>query len=118
MEEKLAAGLPEEEPGTGETACPACGGRRTKERDGKEYRDLINRLNRVEGQVRGIRRMVEENAYCPDILVQVQAATAALNAFNRVLLDSHIRTCVAGDIRAGRDDAADELVRILGKLMK
>ncbi len=98
--------------------CPACGGKRTKERGEKEYRDLINRLSRVEGQVRGIRRMVEENAYCPDILIQVQAVTAALNAFNRVLLANHIRTCVAGDIRAGRGETVDELVEMLQKLMK
>ncbi len=97
--------------------CPRCAGR-TKERDEKEYRDLMNRLSRVEGQVRGIRRMVEENAYCPEILIQVQAVTAALNAFNRVLLGNHIRSCVAGDIRAGRDDAVDELVETLQKLMK
>ncbi len=99
-------------------SCPACGKKRTKERGEMEYRDLLNRLSRVEGQVRGVRRMVEENAYCPDILIQVQAITAALNAFNRVLLGNHIRTCVAGDIRSGRDEAVDELVETLQKLMK
>ncbi|MEZ3434652.1 MAG: metal-sensing transcriptional repressor [Lachnospiraceae bacterium] len=91
---------------------------RTKERSEKEYRDLINRLSRVEGQIRGIKRMVEENAYCPDILIQVSAANAALNSFNKALLAEHIRTCVADDIRNGREDTTDELVAVLKKLMK
>ena len=90
----------------------------TKERSKKEYRDLINRLNRVEGQIRGIRRMVEENAYCPEILIQVSAANAALNSFNKVLLSEHIRTCVAEDIRNGKEDTLDELTGVLKKLMK
>ena len=89
--------------------------RRTKERSEKEYRDLINRLNRIEGQVRGIRKMVESDAYCPDILIQV---SAALNSFNKVLLGNHIRTCVAEDIRAGKDETIDELVKTLQKLMR
>ncbi|WP_288595840.1 metal-sensing transcriptional repressor, partial [uncultured Ruminococcus sp.] len=76
------------------------------------------RLNRIEGQIRGIRGMVEKNAYCPDILVQVAAANAALNAFNKELLANHIRTCVADDIRAGKDEVIDELVITLQKLMK
>ncbi|MEE1196346.1 MAG: metal-sensing transcriptional repressor [Lachnospiraceae bacterium] len=96
--------------------CECCG--KTKERSEKEYRDLVNRLNRIEGQVRGIRGMVEKNAYCTDILVQVAAVNAALNSFNKVLLANHIRTCVADDIRAGRDETVDELVKTLGKLMK
>lgn len=79
---------------------------------------LIHRLNRVEGQIRGIRGMVERDAYCPDILVQAAAANAALNAFCKELLASHIRTCVAEDIRAGKDEAIDELVCTLQKLMK
>ena len=91
---------------------------RTKERSKKEYRDLINRLNRVEGQIRGIRRMVEENAYCPEILIQISAANAALNSFNKVLLSEHIRTCVAEDIRNGKEDTLDELTGVLKKLMK
>ena len=72
-----------------------CCSHRTKERSDKEYKDLIHRLNRVEGQVRGIKRMVEEDAYCTDILIQVSAVNAALNSFNKVLLANHIRTCVA-----------------------
>lgn len=91
---------------------------KTKDRSDEEYKKLINRLNRIEGQVRGIRGMVEKNAYCPDILVQVAAVNAALNAFNKELLASHIRTCVTEDIKAGRDETVDELVETLQKLMK
>ena len=96
-----------------------CGGcHKTKERPDKEYRDLIHRLNRIEGQIRGIRGMVERDAYCPEILVQVAAANAALNSFNKVLLANHIRTCVARDIREGKEETIDELVATLQKLMK
>lgn len=91
---------------------------KTKERSTKEFKDLLNRLNRVEGQIRGIKRMLEENAYCTDILVQVSAANAALNSFNKVLLAEHIRTCVAEDIRNGKENTIDELVVTLQKLMK
>lgn len=91
---------------------------KTKERSEKEYKDLINRLSRIEGQIRGIKGMVEKDAYCPDILVQVAAANAALNSFNKVLLANHIKTCVKDDIRAGKDDTVDELVATLQKLMK
>lgn len=91
---------------------------KTKERSDKEYKDLINRLSRIEGQVRGIRKMVENNAYCTDILIQVSAVNAALNSFNKVLLANHIRTCVADDIRAGKEETVDELVATLQKLMK
>lgn len=90
----------------------------TKERTAKEYRDLIHRLNRIEGQVRGIKGMVERDAYCPDILVQVAAVNAALNSFNKVLLANHIRTCVVQDIKDGKEDTIDELVGTLQKLMK
>jgi len=89
-----------------------------KKREADEYKKLINRLNRIEGQIRGIRGMVEKDAYCPDILIQVSAVNAALNAFNKELLSSHIKTCVANDIRNGRDDTVDELVSTLQKLMK
>ena len=89
-----------------------------KERQEKEYKDLLNRLSRIEGQVRGIKRMVEEDAYCTDILIQVSAVNAALNSFNKVLLANHIRTCVAEDIRAGKEETIDELVATLQKLMK
>ena len=92
--------------------------KKTKERSEKEHKDLINRLSRIEGQIRGIKNMVENDAYCTDILVQVAAANAALNSFNKVLLANHIRSCVANDIRAGKEETIDELVGVLQKLMK
>ena len=95
-----------------------CCCRKTKERTQEEYKRLIHRLNRVEGQIRGIKGMVEKNAYCTDILVQVAAVNAALRAFNRELLSEHIKTCVARDIKAGKDETIDELVLTLEKLMK
>ena len=95
-----------------------CCEHKTKERTDKEYKDLINRLSRIEGQVRGVKGMVEKNAYCTDILVQVSAITAALNSFNKVLLSNHIKTCVAQDIRDGKDETVDELVVTLQKLRK
>jgi len=98
--------------------CGCCCGRKTKERSEKEFKDLLNRLSRIEGQIRGIRRMVENDSYCTDILIQVSAVNAALNSFNKVLLANHIRTCVAEDIRAGKEETIDELVATLQKLMK
>lgn len=95
--------------------CCSC---KTKERSEKEYKDLIHRLNRIEGQIRGIKGMVEKNAYCTDILTQVAAANAALNSFNKVLLANHIKTCVTRDIKEGKEETVDELVEILQKLMK
>ena len=89
-----------------------------KERSEKEYKDLSHRLNRIEGQVRGIKKMVESDTYCTDILVQVSAVNAALNSFNKVLLANHIRTCVANDIREGKEETIDELVATLQKLMR
>ena len=83
-----------------------------------ERKSLINRLNRLEGQIRGIRGMVERNAYCTDILVQSAAVSAAVNAFNKELLACHIRGCVARDIREGKDEVIDELVTVLQRLMK
>ena len=91
---------------------------KTKHRSDEEYKALINRLSRIEGQVRGIRKMVETDAYCVDILTQVSAIQAALNAFNRELLANHIRTCVMNDIKNGNDEIVDELVQNLQKLMK
>lgn len=90
----------------------------SKERSDEEIRKLLNRLSRIEGQIRGIRGMVERGAYCTDVLTQSAAVTAAMNAFNKDLLASHIRTCVADDIRAGNDAIIDELVETLQKLMK
>ena len=91
---------------------------RHKERSPEEYKALMNRLNRIEGQIRGIKGMVENGAYCPDILVQSAAVNAAVNAFNKELLASHIRSCVVNDIRDGKDEVIDELVCTLQKLMK
>ena len=87
-------------------------------REPDEYKKLINRLSRIEGQIRGIKGMVEKDAYCTDILVQVAAVNAALNSFNKELLANHIRTCVANDIREGKDETVDELVNTLQKLMR
>lgn len=95
-----------------------CCSNKTKERTGQEYKDLMNRLNRIEGQVRGVRNMLNEDAYCTDILTQVSAVQAALNSFNKALLANHIRTCVAEDIREGKDEVIDELVVTLQRLMK
>ncbi|MCP1101349.1 DNA-binding FrmR family transcriptional regulator [Aequitasia blattaphilus] len=89
-----------------------------KQRDTKEYKDLMNRLNRIEGQIRGIKRMVEEERYCVDILTQVSAISAALNSFNKTLLSNHIHTCVVRDIKEGNDEVVDELCDTLQKLMK
>lgn len=88
------------------------------ERSEEEYKKLMNRLNRIEGQIRGIKGMLEKSAYCPDILTQSAAAGAALNAFNRELVASHIKNCVVRDIRSGKDSTTDELVLTLEKLMK
>lgn len=100
-----------------EKQCALCA-QRKKERSPEEYKRLIHRLNRIEGQIRGIRTMVENGAYCPDILVQSAAVNAAVNAFNKELLASHVRTCVAQDIREGREETIDELVSTLQRLMK
>lgn len=95
-----------------------CCSEKHKERADKEYRDLMNRLKRIEGQVRGIQGMLEKDAYCIDILMQVSAVNAALNSFNKKLLANHIQTCVADNIRNGNDDVIEELVNALPKLMK
>ncbi|MCM1045847.1 MAG: metal-sensing transcriptional repressor [Candidatus Gastranaerophilales bacterium] len=97
-----------------------CGGSttRTKQRSEKEHKDLINRLSRIEGQIRGIRGMVERDAYCTDILTQVSAVTSALNSFNRVLLEAHMKTCVTRDIKEGREESLEELLEILRKMIR
>ena len=89
-----------------------------KERDEKEYKDLMNRLSRIEGQVRGVKGMLEKDAYCVDILTQVSAINAALNSFNKVLLANHIRSCVVENVRNGDDSVIDELVTTMQKLMR
>lgn len=91
---------------------------RKKERTEKEYRDLLNRLSRIEGQVRGVKGMLERDAYCVDILNQVSAINSALNSFNKVLLGNHIRSCVVENVRSGNDEVIDELVNTMQKLMR
>ena len=91
---------------------------KTKERSQKEYRDLINRLSRIEGQIRGIKGMIEKEAYCTDILMQVTAVNAALNSFSRVLLSNHVKTCVKQDLIEGKEETVDELMDIIQRMMK
>ena len=95
-----------------------CCCKKTKRRTDSEYKALVNRLSRLEGQIRGLRKMLEEDAYCTDILIQVTAANSALNAFSRELLSDHIKTCVKTDIKNGKDEIIDELLDTLKKLMK
>lgn len=97
-------------------SCECCG--KITDRSEEERKKLIHRLNRIEGQIRGIRGMIEKDAYCADVLVQSAAVNAAVNAFNRDLIASHIRGCVVRDIREGKDEVIDELVTTLQKLMK
>lgn len=94
--------------------CEHC---RKKHRTDAEYKALSNRLSRIEGQIRGIKGMIERDAYCPDILIQVSAVNAALEAFSRELLSEHIRTCVVEDIKSGKQDTADELVSLLKRIL-
>ncbi len=101
-----------------DTKAGSCCKARHKDRSQEEIRSLVNRLNRIEGQIRGIRRMVESGAYCPDILTQSAAVTSAMNGFNKELLSSHVRSCVVEDIRQGKDETVDELCDLLRKLMK
>ena len=101
--------------GTTEACCASA---RKKVRDENERHDLMNRLKRIEGQVRGLQRMLEEDAYCADILTQSAAVSAAINAFNKDLLARHLHTCVVRDIRSGDDAAVDELAELVKKLMK
>ena len=100
----------------GQAVC--CGCQRKKHWEDKEYKGLLNRLSRIEGQVRGIRNMVEEERYCVDILTQVAAIQSALNSFNKELLSEHIKTCVVEDIRSGDEQVVDELCETIKKLMR
>lgn len=112
--DRAKSGIPccQEEAGAQECGC------RTTHREAKESRDLLNRLKRIEGQVRGIQKMVEEERYCIDIMTQVSAVQSALNSFNKVLLTNHIHTCVVRDIRAGEEEAVDELCTTIQRMMK
>lgn len=99
-----------------EKCCAQC--ERHKHRETTEYKDLMNRLSRIEGQVRGIKKMVEEERYCVDILTQVSAIQSALNAFNKCLLSNHIKSCVAAKIQEGDEEIVDELCNTIQKMMK
>ena len=98
-----------------EKNCDKC---RMKKRDEEEKRTLMNRLSRIEGQVRGVRGMLDADAYCTDILVQVSAISSALRAFSRELLSNHVKTCVTDDIKAGKEDTVDDLLDAVFKLMR
>ncbi len=97
--------------------CPCCSERK-KKRDQSEYKDLINRLSRIEGQVRGIKRMLEEDCYCIDIMRQVSATTSALNSFNRIMMSNHLRSCVVNDLKEGNEETIEEVLEALQKMMK
>lgn len=99
-----------------EKKCNCC--EKTKARSEEEIKSLMNRLNRIEGQIRGIKGMLEKDAYCTDIIMQVAAANAALNSFNKELLSTHIKTCVTNDIIEGKTETVDDLLKTLQKLMK
>lgn len=91
---------------------------KTTHRNKEEKRKLLNRLKRAKGQLEGIIRMVEEDKYCPDILIQTSAVSSALNSFNKDLLNNHIKTCVLNDIKNGNEEVIEELLKTLQKLMK
>lgn len=102
-----------------EVKCCCCGGNAKKtERAEKDKKKLVNRLSRIEGQIRGIKKMIENDAYCNDVLIQSAAVGAAINAFNRELLSNHIHSCVVRDIREGKDEVVDELMVTLQKLIR
>lgn len=99
-------------------SCPHCGIHESKERSDEERKNLMNRLKRIEGQVRGLEKMIEDNAYCPDVLVQASAVSSAINSFNKALMAEHIRSCVVQDIKEGNEETIEELISVLQKLMK
>ncbi len=114
---QLPSGSAAEEPDS-VSGVPDCCRHKDKARAEKEYKDLLNRLNRIEGQVRGVKRMLENNAYCIDIIIQVTAINSALNSFNKVILTNHMQTCVSDDIKNGGEEKLNELLKTLPKLMK
>ena len=95
-----------------------CKSEKKKLRSESEYKSLINRLNRIEGQVRGVRGMIENDAYCIDVLTQVAAISSALRSFSEELLENHIKGCVVSDIKKGNDEVVDELLKTLGRFLK
>lgn len=102
----------------GSNGCPGCGTEKHTRRTDEQKKALLNRLKRIEGQVRGLQTQIEQDAYCNDILTQSAAVASAINAFNKELLANHIRTCVARDLRAGQDEVIDELAETVQRLMK
>ena len=98
--------------------CCCCSSKKKKKRSPEEYKLLLNRLNRIEGQIRGLKKMLENDAYCTDVLIQASAVTSALNSFSKVLLANHIRTCVVDDIKKGKSEVVDELVDTIQKMMR
>ena len=96
--------------------CPMCHSGKTRGDEEKQL--LINRLRRIEGQVRGVEGMIERDAYCVDILTQVQAISSALTSFSTALLESHLKSCVKDDILSGKDEVLDELVGVISRFMK
>ena len=94
------------------------GRQKHKPRTPEQVKSLVTRLNRIDGQILGIKKMIEENRYCPDVLMQVSAVQSSLNSFNKELLATHIKTCVVDDIREGKEEAVDELCELLKKTMK
>lgn len=96
--------------------CPMCHSGKVRAEDEKQV--LLNRLRRIEGQVRGIQGMIERDAYCVDVLTQVQAVSSALTSFSSALLESHLKTCVKDDIKSGKDEVLDELVGVITRFMK
>ena len=99
------------------TSAETCTCEKKTFRTDEQKKTLAHRLNRIEGQVRGLQAMLEKDAYCNDILVQTSAVLAALRAFDRELLRAHLHGCIARDIREGRDETLDELADTLGRLM-
>ena len=95
-----------------------CAGEKKTERTAEQKKKLMNRLNRLEGQVRGVKKMIESDAYCNDVLIQAAAIRAAVDAFSRELLANHLRSCVVEDIRAGKDETVDELLATLARMMR
>lgn len=95
-----------------------CGGEKHTERSEEQKKKLLNRLSRLEGQVRGVKKMIENDAYCNDVLIQTAAISAAVNALSREVLRAHLNSCVIRDIRAGRDEVTDELMETLERIMR
>ncbi|MDY2729059.1 MAG: metal-sensing transcriptional repressor [Clostridium sp.] len=95
-----------------------CKNVKTKKRTNEDKKNLTNRLNRIEGQVRGIKKMLENDAYCTDILTQVSAVQSALNSFAKEILEEHVKTCVINDIKEGNEEVIDDLLKTIRKLMK